>query len=117
MYETPSGIATIQCAPLTPGVGNNQAVILAISGTRFRVMGWTAQGSTAAMGAILFKSASAGTALTTTMYIQGNANIVIERQDIHEGGYFETLTGEGLYVDVTVAAVNLNVFYITYTPI
>ena len=101
---------------ITAGVASDQQIIAAISGQRIRVMGWTANAIGATVGTYLFKSASTGTARTAAITSPSTALALQQLFPITASGYFETNTGEGLFVDVATAAVNITVFYISYTP-
>lgn len=104
-------------------VANNTQIIAAIPAVAgvsaakvIRVMGWSLQSTGAGFPSILFKSNSAGTALTAPIFIPSNAAGLSDRLPIIDTGYFETSAGHGLFVDVTVATINSTIFYITYTP-
>lgn len=99
------------------GVGNNAAVVSAVTGKRIRVMGWRIQSQTSAQATYAFKSASGGTFLTPTRYTPIWGTLIDDILDVIDSGYFETNTGEGLYVDVTIEAIAVMVFYITYKPL
>ena len=116
MYETPNGVCKLSCAAIVTTVANNQQVVAAVSGKRIRVMGWLAQSVAAAVGAFTLKSASGGTALMTPLYVPAITAGACEKLPIVDSGYMETVAGEGLFVDVITAAINLDVFYIIYAP-
>ena len=93
-------------------VSNNQLVVAGVSGYRVLVMGWIIQSLDAAGSAVGFKSASGGTSLA---YIAAPALIDgPEKQEITDTGWFETNTGEGLYLDVSTFTANITIFYIQY---
>ena len=116
IYETPSGVVQLTCTPFNGAVANNQSVVASASGKRIRVMGWVAQSSTAVVGTMLLKSASGGTALMAPLAVPVITAGSNDKLPVIDSGYFETNTGEGLFCDVTVAAIALTLFYITYTP-
>lgn len=100
----------------TFAVANNQSVVAAVTGQRILVLGWKANGTTAAVGVMQFKSASGGTMLTHPIVVPSNAAGNSDLLPINDTGWIETNTGEGLFVDITGAAVGLTLFYLTYTP-
>lgn len=98
-------------------VSNNNLLVTGVGGQFIRVMGWTAQANGALIGAFTLKSASGGTLLMPPMVVPPNAAGLIDRQPVIDSGYFDTVNaGDGLYVDITVGAVCLMVYYIQYTP-
>lgn len=103
--------------PKRLGVGNDSQVIPAVTGRRILVMGWKIQ-SSAAIGSFQFKSASGGTLLTPVFTSPPNTNGATNDLPVipNGPGYFETNTGEGLFVDVFTAAQEFLIFYITYKP-
>jgi len=105
------------CKPVFFGtdyaVGNNQLVVTAVTGQRIKVLFVSAQ-SPGAVGFVKFKSASGGTVLSSTMGAPTAGGSY--QLGVCDCGYFETITGEGLYVDVTTNAVGVQIVYITYTP-
>lgn len=96
--------------------GNDQAVITAVTGQRIRFMGAWIKSPNVTQGTYAFKTASGGTFLTPTTYAPPYTDPLLQIPII-PSGYFETNTGEGLYVDITIANVNMTVFYVTYTPL
>ena len=116
-FEIQGQVCTLVCAPIpssTLTVGNNRTVVAGVTGKRIRVMGYDAQGD-AGISTIVFKSASGGTALTAAQYIPNGATAGLRYEKaIVDSGYFETLTDQGLFADITVAAVNLNLYYVIY---
>jgi len=115
-YMINGQVSTVTQAFITGTVANNQVVIAAITGKRIRVMCVHLQGTGGAIGAVLFKSASGGTSLSPSYWAPANTNAAQFILPMTDTGYFETNTGEGLYVDIASAGVYVNVFYITYTP-
>lgn len=116
-FQINGQVYTILCTAFSGSIANNQAVVAAVSGKRTRVFGWKTQARDVAVVSIQLKSASGGTALTPILNIPPyNAGLMDDLPFI-DSGYFETNTGEGLYVDIagTTGAVLL-IFYITYTP-
>jgi hypothetical protein len=110
-----TGISTIQNGILTGAVANNQQIIAAITGKRHRAMGWIIQSTTGVQGSFVFKSSSGGAAISSSLWAPPNTALPYNLE-IKDCGYFETNTGEGLFVDVVTAGVYFNVFYLTYTP-
>lgn len=115
-FETKGQVSTLTCAYLIGAVANNQQIVAAVTGKRIRVMGWMIQSSGAAPGAINFKSANGGTQLTAALSMPPNGAGVIDHLPITDTGYFETLTGEGLFCDIATTTMSVNIFYTTYTP-
>lgn len=113
LYEISGTRYPILCAVCVFGIANNQLVVSSVSGYSIRVMGWDIQSNTAVQGTMVLKSASGGTALMSAKYAPPNTAAPWSKP-ITDSGYFETTTGQGLYCDVTAAAVNLDVYYIQY---
>lgn len=114
-YQIKDEVSTVKCAPLSPAIGNNQAVITAVSGKCIRVMGWDMQSQTATQASVVFKSASGGTLLTTAILLPPSTALPFSKP-IADSGWFQTNSGEGLYVDVVAASAWINVYYVTLTP-
>lgn len=108
-------VATLQSAALAASIANNQAIVAAVTGQIIRVMGWDAQSNTATQGSFIFKSASGGTAISMLYWAPPSTGAPLFKV-IADSGYYETATGQGLFTDVAAGAVNLNIYYITYTP-
>lgn len=115
IYQINGQVSKVKNAPLAAGVGANQSLVAGVSGTVIRVLGFSLQSQAAAQGTALFKSASGGTALSSG-YVCPPSALPPYLQDIKDCGYFETLTGEGLFVDVGANSIFINVYYVTYTP-
>ena len=114
VFEVKGEVAPIKSAGGLFLVGNNQAVVTGSTGKKVRVMGWNAQSDNAAgVVSFLLKSASGGTALMAQITV--GASPAIEKQPVVFPGYFETNSGEGLFVDVITNGVYLTVFYILYS--
>lgn len=116
LLETPSGIAKVQSAAVALSVANNQTIVPAVTGARIRVMGWKAHGTTGTAGTMLLKSASGGATISPTLPIPANTTFPADILPLSLTGYCETVAGEGLFADVTGAAISLFLWYITYTP-
>lgn len=112
-FERNGLVYPITCAPCAFGIANNQAVVTGTTGYIIRVIGWHAQSNTATQGTMVFKSASAGTILTSAKYLPPNTALPWT-VDISDGGYFETIVSQGLYMDVTAAAINVDVYVVKY---
>lgn len=116
-FEIQGQVRVLQTAQFNFAAGANQEVISAGSGVRRRVMGWSLQSANAANGSIYFKSASGGTRLTATFWPPAIAPTAVPWDvPVVDSGYFETITGEGLYCDVATQPVSGNIYFITYTP-
>jgi hypothetical protein len=106
----------VQCKPKAASVAANTEVIAAVSGKIIRLMGMSVQSNTSTPGTFFFRSASGGTVLTQEITAPANTDGQPFMWPICESGYLETNEGEGLFVTVTTAALNFNVFFIEYTP-
>lgn len=97
-------------------VANNTAVVTAVSGKRIRVMGLISQGDGGTVGSFQYKSASGGTMISIPLVSPPTTNGEVLNLPVNETGYWETVTGEGLYVDCVTASLNLQTYYIEYIP-
>jgi hypothetical protein len=114
VYEVKGEVTKVLCSTNAYGTGNNQSIVTAVSGKIIRVMGFTSSGTT--VHSIGLKSNSGGTVLYAH-YADTTIDGIPYLLPITDSGYFETTVSHGLFADITSAnAVNLNVFYITYTP-
>lgn len=103
----------------TFGVANNQALVAALTSPDqiILVVGWIAQGSGAAVGTFQLKSASGGTTIMAPLMVPSNAAGACDKLPINESGYgMATTAGQGLFVDITGAGINLTIFYKSYVP-
>lgn len=107
--------APLLAIPAALGVSVNNILVAVAAGKRHRVMGWIAQGSGAGVSTFQLKS-SGGAFIMGALAVPGNGAGLNDKLPISNTGYFETLTGEGLQVDIAGAAIQMTVFYITYTP-
>lgn len=98
------------------GVANDQLVITAVAGSRLRICGWIAQGTTAGISTMALKNGSGGSGLIALLSVPPKTNGLSDKLLIFDSGYFETSTGVGVYVDVTDAALALTLFYKVYVP-
>ena len=116
-YEVKGQVEPVRTQPAQLALGSNASVVAAVTGKRIRVLGFTAQGDGSA-GRIAFKDGSGGTRLFGPLNIPSSATPETYFLPVIDSGYFETSTGVGLFADVGAfgGAVNLNVFYIEYTP-
>lgn len=96
-------------------VASNQQVIAAVTGKRIRVMGYSAQSDTTTQGSFLLTDGSGGRYMFGPYFAPPTTAEPLQVPVI-DSGYDETSTGVGLFVGVGTAAVNLNVYYIEYTP-
>lgn len=97
-------------------VSNNTLVVTAVTGKRIRVMGLISQGDGGTVGSFQYKSASGGTMISIPIVSPPTTNGDVLIIPINETGYWETVTGEGLYVDCVTASLNLQTYYVEYTP-
>lgn len=105
------------CAGAQHTVGANRTVVPAVAGKIVRVMGMTGSAEiVTGYGSVLFRNGSGGASLTSLIYLYQVGQSPPLFWPITDSGYFETTTGNGLFIDVAVNTVNLNVFYIAYTP-
>lgn len=117
LYESKKGVCPTQTAFKAATVGSNREIITGIPGKRLRIIFKDMQSATAAQGSIIFKSASGGTQLRSAINAPANtANPLIYPLIENGDGYFDTLTGEGLFADIATADINLTVRYFAYTP-
>jgi len=101
---------------LSASVANNQQVVAAVSGKRIRVMGlWGISGG-AGISSCTLKSASGGTALQSFTLPANTSAQPNVQMPVVDSGYYETVTGEGLFLDVATTAALINVQVIIYTP-
>jgi hypothetical protein len=110
-----SGVSAVATGAVELGTGNNQVVVAAVTGKRIRVMGWSVQGTTSTQGYFYLKSASGGS-LRTGRWTFPASTALPWHLPVIASGYFETVTGEGLYIDITTAALSMDLYYTTYTP-
>lgn len=117
-YRTPKdGPLKVLCAQFATGsTAANQVVMTAITGMRIRIMGLCYQTSSGANGVIELLNGSGGPVLYGPYLAPPNTTGILEKLPIVDSGYFETSTGVGLYFTGGTAAVNMNVFYVVYTP-
>lgn len=113
IFEINGQVCPLLNYPAAIAVGNNRQMVAAASGKRHRVMGWKAQGDTG-VSSMALKSASGGTFLTTALTMPSNAAGSFDFLPIVACGYMETLTGEGLFVDVATNVLLINLWYVTY---
>lgn len=93
----------------------NQLLITGVAGKRIRVVGGNAFSNGAAT-LLAFYSNNAGTLIRMT-YLPANAGVPPNVPlVIHETDFFETKTGESLYVTNTAVIALLSINYIIYTP-
>lgn len=116
IFEIGGQVSKVLAAPFSTAVGNNQAVIFAVSGQIIRVVGWTAQGSGGAIGSFNLKDGNGGAVIHAPIFFPPNTNGQSEKAPIAYTGYAETSVSTGLYSDVVTAGINATFYYITYTP-
>lgn len=112
-FERNGIVYPVVSVPCAFAIGNNQAIVTGTTGYIVRVVGWHGQSNGAAQGTFIFKSASGGTVLTSAKYLPPNTNEPW-CVPLDDSGYCETVSGQGLYADVTAAAINLDVFVVKY---
>lgn len=99
---------------VVPGV--NILLVTAVANKVIRVTGILAQGQAAGSPSFSLKSASGGTVLSGHIFVPGNAVFPVFLLPVVARGYWETLVGQGLYMDVNGFNLVMNVFYETYEP-
>lgn len=115
VYEVKgSGVCPVKCAFVAPTVGSNRTFVAAVTGKRIRVMGYEIW-SQGAAAAILWKSLNAATNIFHSD-VPALATGLKDSLEIKDCGYFETGTGDVLAGDVAGDDLNMNIFYIEYTP-
>lgn len=116
IYEINGEVCPLLSTPLlTLAVGNNQAVVSAVTAKKIRVMGWILSANAVATNpGVALKDGNAGTVLAGT--ILPAPEVKNDKLPIVDSGYFETTAGTGLYADITTATAKVQVFYIAYTP-
>lgn len=117
LYEGVGGEPTpIRSVEVTLAVGSNQSAIAGITNKKIRFMGLSGIADTATgVSNVYFKNGSGGTNLTNTIVLPINTTPTSMIMPIVDGGYFETTTGTGLFVDVFAQNCRMTVFYIVYT--
>lgn len=95
-------------------VGANRVILAAVASYRYRVMGWYAQSTGAAVSTFFFKTNATGISMAMTVPVITNG--AIDKNPIVASGYFETNTGEDLRCDVATTDLDLWVFYLKYKP-
>ena len=110
-----------QVCPLTQAVSNlaigaDQVVVAAVSGRRIRVMGWLIQSATGVVGTFNFKSGVGGPGIIGVFGAPPITAGVIDKLPIIDPGYAECAVTTALVVDIALAAVNINLFFIAYPP-
>lgn len=115
-FENKGGVCPIQTAVFNGVlVAANNLLVAAVANQRIKVVGGNVYSNGLAT-ALVFISASGGTALRA-VYVPANTAappnvpLVATRHDT-----FETLTGQGLYVTNTTVVAILSLNYIIYTP-
>jgi len=116
VFQVNGEVCPLLCTPVTLAAANAQTVITAVTGKRIRVMGFDAQSTTAANAALNFDSGSGGTLIWGPMNLPLSTDGRFLEKPVIESGYFETVTGVGLFADVATTGAFVNVYYITYTP-
>lgn len=117
IYQSKEANCKVFTASVQAAVANNTVVVGGVTDKIIRVMGWKIQSNNAAVGTFQFKSASGGTVITPLLTAPPNSGGLTNDLPITNCGYMETLAaGQGLYVDVTVQAVSILIFYIIYRP-
>lgn len=115
LYETDKEVCPVLVLSASVAVGADQQLIAGSTGKRIRIMGWRIQTDSATSGVYALKSGSGGSVLAsfTAPPSTGGA---IDFLPIADCGYYETGTGVGLFVTITVSTVIFNIYYILYTP-
>lgn len=115
-YQVGGDVSPLLTAVGEIAVGNNNALVSAVSGKRIRIMGFVAQATAGTVGYLYLKSASGGSIIWTRTTYPASTNGDVLLIPVINSGYCETNTGEGLYIDVYTTAIGINLQYITYTP-
>lgn len=111
-FESKGVVSTLQCQPGRVVVGAGSVLVTAVTGQRIRVMGLYASPiAAAAVPGLVFRSNAGGTIIHRFTMLGSGVLLPIT-----DSGYFETATGQGLVLDLITADIDINVFYITYTP-
>lgn len=106
----------LQSTILTGTVANNQQIVAAVSGKRIRVYSWLIQSQGAGISGVAFLSASGGTLLMNAVAPSNAAVPANDKLPFCLPGYFETITGEGLFCNIGTTASYVFLDYIVYTP-
>ena len=115
VYQVNGTVCTVDTACPILSVSNNQTVVAAVTGKKIRVMGLLATvGSGAGQAGVTLKNGSGGA--TRMAFVLPASTVGPIHLPLVNSGYFDTDTGVGLFVDIATSVVNLNLFYITYTP-
>ena len=114
VYEINGQVCPLLAAQATHTVGANRTVVTGVSGSKIAVMGWIAQTDGAAAGSMQLKSASAGTMLMAPLFVPPSTGGLNDKLPIVDVPYFQTNSGEGLFVDIVTTAISLTVFYLIY---
>lgn len=117
MFQVNNNVCPLLSIPFNGAVGNNQLLVAAVTGKRIRVMGLIAQSDTATVGRFQLEDGSGGAQISAALSTPPVTNGDVLFMPIVECGYCETSTGTGLYCDIVTAAINMQVWYITYTPV
>lgn len=112
IYESGQRVTPVIPSSIAAAVAANTLLVGPTTGDIIRVMGWEAIGSTAVVGAYTLKNGSGGATMVGGLYAPGNGAGISDKHPIVDSGYFELTSGVGLYVDVTVAAINFVIYYI-----
>lgn len=100
---------------LIQAVAANVSLVAGVAGQSVRVMGYRVASTAAgAVGAAVFLDASGGTIKDALLAPDPAVNNPYERPVI-DTGYFETTSGNGLFLTVQTNSVNVFVNYIQYT--
>lgn len=110
-------VCVLKTAQVSLTVAANQVVVAAVTGKIHRLMGMCAQSNTATVGSFTLSSNSGGTRIWAPTSVPPTTNGDTFQLPIVDAGYTEVTTaGHGIYASVAGGAINMNLFYITYTP-
>lgn len=114
VFEINGEVCPVKSKYIGLAPGSNQTVISAVTGKRLRILGFHSTPSGAGNPSLVLLNGSGGTQLFGSV-LQANTVGPLYLPVI-ESGYFETSTGVGLFATTATANLDLNVFYVEYTP-
>lgn len=113
LYQIQEDVKRLKAAQLSPAaVGTNISVVTGVAGITVYVMGWIAQAVGAAAGSFQLKDASGGTFIHAPVFAPPVTAGAVEKLPIIHTPYFTLTNGNGLFVDIVTANINLTVFYL-----
>jgi hypothetical protein len=113
VYQINGQAYALQSTGAVITTGLNQSLLAGVAGKRHRVLGFTGQGgSTAGDSGVSFRDGSGGVYKSYFYFPARTTGPVLF--PIVDSGYWETTTGNGIFVDVDTNTAIVNLFYITY---